>query len=93
MEFLIRGGDGEVINKVKNPGAVVDYELGILLKIGEYEDMKEYYEIMRNKYIVANFVSEANSLAYMNLPKDQEEIDKIFQNTGYIKKYITNLVE
>lgn len=91
MKFLIRSADGEVINKVENPGAVVDCEMKILLKIGEFEDMEEYYDIMRNRYLSANFVDQANSLAYMHLPKDQEEIDKIFQNTGYIEKYMKDL--
>ena len=93
MEFLIRSENGEIINKVKNPGAVIDFKLGVLLKIGEYESMEEYYNIMREKYLAANFIDEANSLAYMELPKNQEEIDKIFQNTGYIEKYLTFLSE
>lgn len=90
--YLIRGGKEEVYNTVENPAVVFDKESGTLLKIGEKAVMQDYYEetqaIYRNNG--AGFMADAMCL--MDLPKDQEIIDRAFQNSGYVLKlYLKSL--
>lgn len=83
-EFLIRDGQGTVFNKVIRPTVVMDTELGIMLKIGEYNDMMDYFDTTSNSYRKIGFHQYADELALMELPKNQEEIDKVFQITNYV---------
>ncbi|WP_078598565.1 hypothetical protein [Evansella clarkii] len=86
MKFEIRDEKGEVYNQVENPAAVFDLESGTLQKIGEADKMQETFNFMNDTYRTAGFHEMADDLRYMELPKDQKEIDKVFQNTGYIKR-------
>lgn len=90
--FLIRNEQGEIYNMVNEPAVVVDLAVNVVLKIGEYEDMQNYFNTMCKKYIDAGFSKMAHDLAVMHIPKDQEEIDKIFLNSGYIEKYSKDYV-
>lgn len=84
MHFEIRD-EKTVYNKVENPAVVFDRETGTLHRIGERETMVEYFNTASGKYRDKGFHAEADSLTYMELPKNQAVIDKVFQNTGYIK--------
>lgn len=82
--FLIRDGSGHVFNRVKNPSVVYDAKDSVLLKIGEREEMDTYYEFVQKAYRDAGFSWAANDIYFMELPMDQEEIDKVFQICDYI---------
>lgn len=85
MKFEIR--DEKVVhNTVENPAAVFDRESGTLHKIGERENMLAYFNDTHDKYRDNGLHHDAENLTYMELPEEQEEIDKVFQITGYIKK-------
>lgn len=83
--MLIRNELGNIFNRVNNPAAVFDKETGTLYKIGEYEIMKQYYQTAIEAYDGAGFKEVSQDLCLMELPREQETIDKVFQNTGYVK--------
>ncbi|MGX1195760.1 hypothetical protein [Metabacillus sp. SLBN-84] len=85
MIFEIKDEQGFIHNKVTNPAAVFDKDSGTLHKIGEREEILDYFNAMNEAYRGAGFHDIADDLHYIELPKDQEEIDKVFQITGYIK--------
>ena len=82
--YLIRDEKGEVFNRVKTPTVVFDGKDAVLYKIGEKEAMEDYYELCQKRYRSSGFHSMADDLVLMDIPKDQETIDKVFQITGYI---------
>lgn len=82
--FLVRDSKGEIFNRLKEPAVILDTEEEIVLKNGEYDDMLKYFEIMCKKYRDAGFDFMADNLAVMHLPKDQDEIDKVFSMHNYI---------
>lgn len=85
MKFQIR--DEKVIhNTVENPAAVFDRESGTLHKIGERDAMLAYFNDTHDKYRENGLDEDAEHLTYMELPEDQQEINKVFQITGYVKK-------
>ncbi|KTF59841.1 MULTISPECIES: hypothetical protein [Bacillus amyloliquefaciens group] len=85
--FLIRDiSSGMVYNKVNNPAAVFDCEGGVLHKIGEREKMVKFYEDMKSRYKKFGFHDIADDIKFMDLPKDQGEIDKVFNICDYIKR-------
>jgi hypothetical protein len=83
--FLIQSG-GKVYNKVNNPAAVYDSRHSVLLKLGEVENMQEYYNALQNRYRAFGLHNEADDICLMELPHDQEEIDKVFGICDYIGK-------
>lgn len=89
--MLIRDGKGEIYNKVKEPAVVFDNESGTIYKIGEYKVMKTYHQDVVKTYDNAGFKEMGDSLCLLELPRKQELIDKIFQNTGYLKIYYKSL--
>lgn len=84
--FLIRDGAGRVFNKVKNPAAVYDSASSVLLKIGEKEAMEDYFNHINVTYSNFGFNDIAEDVCIMDLPRDQEEIDKVFGICDYIGK-------
>lgn len=84
--FLIRDVSGAVFNEIKNPAAVYDGKLSVLLKIGELEEMGQYFNLVQNLYRNHGFNDIADDIYIMELPKNQEEIDKVFQICDYIGK-------
>lgn len=85
MKFEIRD-ENITYNRVQNPAAVFDRETGTLHRIGEREAMLTYFNIASEAFRENELHHEADNLIYMELPRDQQEIDRVFQITGYIKK-------
>lgn len=83
--FLIRDRSGHVFNKTKNPTVIFDKKEGVVIKIGDYNTMVEYYNFICNVYNDHGFHFMADDLVLMELPKDQAEIDKVCTITSYIK--------
>lgn len=90
--MLIRDECGKVFNKVNTPAVVFDKESGVYHKVGEYDILKDYYDLAVKAYRTQGFPEMARNLVLLELPKDQEVIDKVFQNSGYIKTYYENEV-
>lgn len=84
-QFMIRDNK-TVFNQVEQPAVVFDKESGTLLYIGEREVMQEKFEQYNAVYRASGFVDMAEALVLMDLPHDQDVIDKVFQITGYVKK-------
>jgi hypothetical protein len=85
MKIAIRDAQGQVYNRVENPEVIFDSETYTLIKIGERDKIKAYYDDMCRKYKRAGFFDEVSHLTYMDLPKDQDIVDKVFNITGYIQ--------
>lgn len=75
-------------NEVSRPTAVYSYDErgGVLLKIGEYDVMSDYFDDTVDRYRSFGYNEIADQIYLMELPKDQEVIDKVFQITNYIGK-------
>ncbi len=86
IRAVMRGVIPKVFNIVENPAAVFDKSCGTLLKIGEYEAMKAYQLNSIKAYREAGLHDIMEDIVVMELPHDQEEIDKVFQISGYIKR-------
>lgn len=82
--YLIRDGQGAVYNEVNNPTVIFDSRDSVLLKIGERESMEQYFGIIQQAYRSKGFGDVADDIILMELPKEQEEIDKVFQICDYI---------
>lgn len=82
--YLIRDEKGHIFNRVKNPTVVFDGRDAILQKVGEKESMEDYFDSCQKQYRSAGLHAIADDLVLMEIPKDQETIDKVFQITGYI---------
>lgn len=80
----IRDEKGEVFNRVERPAVVMDRDCGTVLIIGEWETMETYFEDLQKKYRELGFDEAADDIVLVELPKEQEEVDKVFQNTGYM---------
>lgn len=90
----IRDTNGTVLNTVRNPAAVIDIVEGeevVLLKIGELEEMQEYMKSMKQSIRDTYGPVGLNMIATITcipLIKNQDLIDKIFNNTGYLRVYL-----
>lgn len=83
MSFLLRDNK-KVYREIEEPCAVFHKELGTLLKIGEKEEMQSYFDNITNRYRAFGLHQEADQITLMELPKEQEEIDKVFGIVDYI---------
>lgn len=83
MLFLLRDHK-KVYRELKEPYAVFDKICGTLLRIGEKEEMESYLETVTNRYRAFGLHGVADEITLMELPKDQEEIDKVFGIVDYI---------
>jgi hypothetical protein len=50
--------------------------------------MKDYYDQVISSYVAVGDKKLAEDYCLVDLPKDQKIIDKIFQTTGYLDKFI-----
>lgn len=91
MMFKIQDEKGKVFNKVENPAVVYDRKTFTMIKIGERETMLEYHQFVEQTYRNAGFIEQAEDTTFMDLPPDQEIIDKVFQNTGYIEQLLKTI--
>lgn len=85
MKFEIRDESGHVFNTVTNPATIIDSVTGTRHRVGESKLIEVEYNAMRKAYIDAGLQSHADDLIFFELPKNQEHIDKVFQNTSYAK--------
>lgn len=91
MSYLLRTKK-EVIRKLEDPYVVFDSEHSVLLKIGEKKEMEEYFDLATRSYRSYGYDSQADVICLMELPKDQEEIDKVFNICDYVGRlYERNL--
>lgn len=86
MTFEIRDESGQIFNRVTNPAAVFDKETGTIHKIGERDVIIEHFNLMTEHYRAHGLHDVADDVTFMELPKIQDELDKVFQITGYIKR-------
>lgn len=84
-QFMIRDNK-TVFNQVEHPAVVFDQHTGSFIFIGERVVMQEKFEQYNAVYRANGLIDMADALVLMDLPHDQDEIDKVFQITGYVKK-------
>lgn len=80
--FRDRDADGEMHTFLEcmNPVFIIDPDMIVRIKYGERDDLKE---TLARYSILGAVLIEA--------PKDQEELDRLFQSTGYFRKYYSAL--
>lgn len=71
-------GEIEVFYEAKEPAFLVGLDSEIRFKYGEFDELTP----LLNNY------SALERVAVISLPKNQQEIDKLFQTTGLTQKYI-----
>ena len=71
--FKIQDESGKVYNAVNRPTAVYDAHNSVLLKVGEYENMVHYFDIVQETYRNQGFHDVADDICLMELPKVQEQ--------------------
>ncbi|AJD93309.1 hypothetical protein JMA_39910 (plasmid) [Jeotgalibacillus malaysiensis] len=91
-QVQVRDEKGHIFNTLTTPAVVFDKEAGVMHKIGEYDDMKTVFDMYQQTYRSGGFDSMADSIVLLELPLDQELIDNIFQNTGYIGNYYREFI-
>lgn len=82
----IKNPNGEVISSVKKPAALFDTEDGTLYKLGEYVEVKSHYERCVSIYKEFGMEDQLETLAFLELKKDQELIDNIFQDSSHLQE-------
>lgn len=91
--FEIRSYDGHVFNSVENPAVVFDKNCGTLLKIGEREVMDAYFDKIQSRYRAGGFPEMADDITLIDLPRDQEVIDRVFQTIDYVGVLYKNMLK
>lgn len=91
--FEIRSYDGHVYNSVENPAVVFDKNCGTLLKIGERDDMQAYFDRIQKVYRAGGVPEMADDMVFMDLPADQEVIDRVFQTIDYVGVLYKNMLK
>lgn len=81
-------GQTSVYNELTEPAILFDNKTFVLHKIHEKNVIAQLFQEWSDAYQKAGFPQMANSLAWMEIPKHQELIDKIFNNTGYIEIFL-----
>lgn len=89
----IRSENGQVFNTIIRPAVVADVVSGVIFKINEYEIMESYYSSVIKAYTDCGLHDIAKQILLIELPKDQDQIDKIFQISGYVKTFYDNLIK
>jgi len=87
----IRDSKGKIYNKVNNPAIIVDTvdpENYFIRKIGEKEILEEKYKELIKKYKKAGLKEEVKKTILVELPKDQELVDKISNYNSFLKKVV-----
>ncbi len=77
-----------LVDDLENPACFFDKETFTLMKIGERELVKELYNYHRAAYLKGGYNKQADSLVMVDLPKDQDIIDKVFNISGYCKNFV-----
>lgn len=87
QKFVFRNEKGEVFGPpTSNPAVLFTKSCGTWHKVGDLVPVLTYLNLYQKQYLTHGFTDMADDLAVMELPKDQEVIDKVFQNTGYLKR-------
>jgi len=92
--ILIRDSKGAIYNTVQNPTIIVDTvdpKNYFIRKIGEKENLKIKFKELIEKYKKAGLKEEVEKTILIELPKDQELIDKISNYNSYLKKVVDSL--
>lgn len=90
----IRDGQGKLYRTIQNPAIVYDSDTYTLFKIGEANEVKDYYDKMLSELYTdggRTAMEFVDSVKYMELPENQGLVDKIFNITGYLQKFIESL--
>ena len=89
----------EVMNQIhEDVGIIYSYDVEmkkrinyILLKIGNYENVEKIWKDRVHKYAQMEKILPYVKFELIRIPQshiNQEELDKIFNNTGYLERYL-----
>lgn len=84
--LVIRDDKGVVIGDVNEPFAVFNKETGELFKIGSFEHVYPFYDTLTTAYFFNEQYDKVQTIEMMSLPKDQDIINDICKNKGFIKE-------
>lgn len=87
--FEIKGIlSGNVLKTVTNPAALIEKEYGIIIAIGDADEMQT--ELQHQQGVTNAFRRESQKLVIAHIPHDQGEVDKAFSTTGYALELYKN---
>lgn len=78
---------GVVYRELNDPYFVMS-GLGTVMHYGEYDEMQEVYNQSKEAYERFGYLDMSKDLHLVKMPHDQEEADRLFNITGYSKKYL-----
>lgn len=81
----------QVYRELEEPFMVIT-DLGVVMRYGEREEMEEYYKQSLEAYSKFGYLEMADTLILVEMPKDQEEVDRLFNISGYAKRYVPEAV-
>lgn len=93
VQVQIRNEKGEVFNTVNQPAVLFDKSCGTMHKIGEYDTLLPYFDQIQAAYRNAGFPEMAEHMTLLELPHDQELIDRIFQSVDYVGRWYNEQVK
>ena len=95
----LRDANGKVYNTIENPAIVYDSDVYTLIKIGEAREVKAYYNrvmaCMKSQSSKVDGMPDmkhlVNSLVYMEIPRNQELLDKLMNITGFLRQFVETM--
>jgi hypothetical protein len=77
------------LENIETPACFFDKDTFTLMKIGEKVDVEKYFNKYRAAYLKNNAPEMAEALVLVELPKDQDILDKVFNVSRYCKNLIS----
>lgn len=79
--------------EVSDPTVLFDRNFGTTHKYGSYDMVKKVYNDMYKQFADNNLTEIAENLTLMEMPKDQDEIDKFVNIIDYAGNYYKKLIK
>ena len=72
--------------EVEEVAVLFDKDLSVLLKIGDKDKVKNYFDTIHLSYRQAGFFEQARDFILMELPTNQALVDQLINTSGSIEK-------
>ena len=89
--YLTDESSGEILHELIKPAISFSYNDGSICarKIGNYDKVKADFDAIHEKLEKAGLMDMAYEYLIMDLPKDIELLNKVYNNPQHLKRYLT----